>query len=133
MLIHGSLTLIRGIPGSGKSTLARKFIDEYKNRFQVNHYEADMFFMNGNEYNFDISKLGEAHAWCLEQTRRSLIDKKTTIVSNTFVQYFSMHPYMKLAQDFCIPLHIIVCSGGFQNIHDVPEHVLTKMKELWEP
>ena len=39
------LTIIRGLPGSGKSTLAKTL--------DVNHYEADMYFVDAKgEYDF---------------------------------------------------------------------------------
>jgi predicted kinase len=50
------LFLLRGLPGSGKSTLAKSL-----GGMQI---EADKYFMDGDEYKFDPSKLKEAHAWC---------------------------------------------------------------------
>ena len=46
------LYLLRGLPGAGKSTLAKSIGAIY--------FEADMFFMEGNEYKFDIRKIQEA-------------------------------------------------------------------------
>ena len=50
------LFLLRGLPGSGKSTLAESLGNM--------NIEADEYFMDGDEYKFDASKLKEAHAWC---------------------------------------------------------------------
>jgi len=41
--------LLRAIPGSGKSTLAKTL--------GAVHFEADMYFMEGNEYKFNPTKL----------------------------------------------------------------------------
>ena len=43
------LYLLRAIPGSGKSTLAKTL--------GAVHFESDMYFMEGNEYKFDITKI----------------------------------------------------------------------------
>jgi adenylate kinase family enzyme len=45
--------LVRGIPGSGKSTFAKSL--------GGTHFETDQFFMVDGKYNFDGSKLKEAH------------------------------------------------------------------------
>ena len=57
------LYLLRGLPGSGKSSVAKSLMNA-----QTGHVEADMFFMdNKGNYNFDVSKLEEAHKWCQKQ------------------------------------------------------------------
>ncbi len=58
------LYLLRGLPGAGKSTLAKSIGAIY--------FEADMFFMEGNEYKFNPLKLKDAHAWCQNQVRISM-------------------------------------------------------------
>jgi len=50
------LFLLRGLPGSGKSTLAKSLGGM--------RIEADQYFMYEGKYEFDASKLKEAHAWC---------------------------------------------------------------------
>jgi adenylate kinase family enzyme len=58
--LNPTLFLVRGIPGSGKSTFAKHIWNEYA------ICEADKFFHNKEtgEYNFDPSRLKEAHEWC---------------------------------------------------------------------
>ena len=58
------LYILRGLPGAGKSTLAKNVGAVY--------FEADMFFMEGNEYKFDNTKLRKAHDWCQNQVRISM-------------------------------------------------------------
>ena len=51
------LFLLRGLPGSGKSTLAESIGGIW--------VEADQYFINKEgEYQFDASKLKEAHKYC---------------------------------------------------------------------
>lgn len=78
--MNRNLYIVRGLPGSGKSTFA-------KSLGGVN-YEADMFFINENgEYNFDPSKLKDAHNWCRHKAMDSMKSgEPIVVVSNTFTQ-----------------------------------------------
>lgn len=143
------LILIRGLPGSGKSTLAKRL-----SGFGYTHLETDMFW--GNDYNFDMSKLGEAHQWCQDKTRSALksiedarqnflgllstFPLRGVIVSNTFTTKKELEPYFDIAKEFKIKPQVIICKGKFSNVHNVPEDVLLRMSmrfkddvdELWE-
>ena len=59
------LILFRGLPGSGKTSLSSVLCDKV--------FSADMFFENMMPngdlvYNFDFTKLRDAHSWCQTQT-----------------------------------------------------------------
>lgn len=122
------LYLIRGLPGSGKSTLAKNLL----NSFTAYRFEADMYFVDdyGN-YNFDANKLRFAHEWCKEQTRKHLDKDDTVIVSNTFTTIKELKPYFEIAKEFGITPIVIHCQNQFQNVHNVPEETLIKMKARW--
>ena len=126
-----NLTLIRGLPGSGKSTLAKAL---WQTNADMLHFEADMFHIdeNGN-YRFDASRLKEAHQWCKDCVEEALSEGDSVVVSNTFTQMWEMQPYIELAQQFKASLQVIECHGDFGNIHDVPEEVVQKMRERWQP
>ena len=93
------LFLLRGLPGSGKSTLAKSLGGVYR--------EADMYFMSKTEWNlyeFNASKLKDAHEWCRSSVEGCMEDNITNpklftriIVSNTFTQEWEMQPYYDLA------------------------------------
>lgn len=117
-----SMILVRGLPGSGKSTVAKNLIGFYQ------HIETDMFWMVNGEYKFDFNRLGEAHAWCLSQTRDMLVRGWSPVVSNTFTTVKEIRPYFELAKEFDIVPQVITCQSGFKNVHDVPEATLAKMK-----
>ncbi len=124
--------LLRGLPGSGKSSLSKSL--------GTVHFEADMFFMEGNEYKFDIRKIQEAHRWCQDQVRISMknSDKKLgdirISVSNTFTQEWEMKPYYDMANEFGFSVFSIVVENRHNgvNIHNVPIDVIDNMEKRFE-
>lgn len=127
------LFLLRGLPGSGKSTLA-KSIGGF-------HIEADMFFMKEGEYQFDFTKLKDAHAWCQESTEKTMIaldipkfGTKRITVSNTFTQEWEMKPYFDLAEKHGYRVYSLIVENrhGGVNEHGVPEDKLEIMKKRFE-
>ena len=126
------LFLLRGLPGAGKSTLARVLSDAL-----TGHFEADMYFVDehGN-YNFDVSKLRDAHEWCKRQVESVMGPHgfDIVIVSNTFTQEWEMKPYFELAEKYGYRVYSIIVENrhGGINEHGVPDNKLTQMKERFE-
>lgn len=126
------LYLLRGLPGAGKSTLAKSIGAIY--------FEADMFFMEGNEYKFNPLKLKDAHAWCQNQVRISMknasggMTPTRIAVANTFTQEWEMEVYYKLAEEFGFTVFSIIVENrhGGVNTHNVPEDKLELMKNRFE-
>ena len=80
-----TLYLLRGLPSAGKSTLA-------KTMGAVN-FEADMFFMEGNEYKFDPTKLKQAHQWCQNQVEITMkLSDNNPVLPNTSMLQFNLTP-----------------------------------------
>lgn len=123
-----SLILVRGLPGSGKSTLAKKLIGSNSSI----HLEADMYFMSAMGYNWEASKVGAAHTWCQNNTRESLEDEFTVVVSNTFTTISELRPYFEIARSFDIVPTVITCQTQYVNIHNVPQATLDKMKQRFQ-
>lgn len=122
-----NLILLRGLPGSGKSTLAKLLVDK-----DYCHKEADMFFVDrvGN-YNFDPSKIKDAHSWCQQEVEFLLkYDHSPVVVSNTFTQEWEMDAYYKMAEDFGYRVTSIITENrhGGKNEHGVPDDKLEIMK-----
>jgi predicted kinase len=132
------LYLVRGVSGAGKSTFAKTL--------GCPVYEADSFFMvlrdfetneiiarhqtNGS-YDFDPTKLKEAHESCRYGVEGSMIDSTPKIaVSNTFTQEWEMEPYFELARKYGYKTFSIIIENrhGGVNTHGVPEDKLELMR-----
>ena len=135
-MIPKILTLVRGLPGSGKST----FANTITNKFSI--CEADKFFYDkeGN-YNFDGSKLRQAHEWCRNQVETRMKDNEVNpqfypeiVVSNTFTQEWEMEAYYKLAEQYGYKVFSIIVENrhGSVNEHGVPAEKLEQMRNRFE-
>jgi predicted kinase len=124
--VKPNLILIRGMPGSGKSTLANLFPPCY-------HFEADQYFIDpeGN-YNFDGSKIKEAHSWCQRETEEQISKGNDVIVSNTFTTKRELKPYFDIAKKYGIVPHVILMQNQFESVHNVPEDVMRRMEDRFE-
>ena len=130
------LILLRGIPGSGKTT----FAEETWPDFLV--LEADKYFYDkeGN-YNFDASKLGEAHRWCRDQVEIYMQDSllndqfyREIIVSNTFIKEWEMAAYFELAKKYGYRVFSLVVEKrhGGRNVHGIEDSRVEKMKREFQ-
>ncbi len=128
-----TLYLLRGLPGSGKSTLAKQLGGV--------HFETDRYFYDVNDnYNFDGSKLKEAHQWCQDSVSNAMLLNYTSgyndtiVVSNTFTQEWEMKPYMDMAKDWGYTVFSIIVENrhGGTNVHGVPEEKIQQMNDRFE-
>jgi predicted kinase len=122
------LYVVRGIPGSGKSTFAKTLGGK--------HYEADMYFIDGSgNYNFDQTKIKDAHQWCQGMVKGDMIlEYPKIVVSNTFTQEWEMVPYLDMAKENGYLVFTIVVENrhGGVNQHGVPEDKIQMMKDRFE-
>lgn len=132
----GILFLVRGLPGSGKSSFATHIWNEYA------VCEADKFFYDeeGN-YDFDPTKLKEAHAWCKNEVEIRMKDHQVNpqfypeiAVSNTFTQEWEMDDYFKLAEKYGYMVVSLIVENrhGGKNVHGVPEDKLQIMRDRFQ-
>lgn len=123
-----NLYILRGLPGSGKSTLAESLRKAGLIQFYA---EADQFFEDedGN-YNFDASKLAEAHHWCQNVVRGAMAVGMNVAVSNTFTTEKELQPYLDMAKQYGYTLTCLIVENrhGNSSVHDVPEATLDKMQ-----
>jgi predicted kinase len=134
--MSGILFLVRGLPGSGKTSFATHIWNEYA------VCEADQYFYDkeGN-YNFDPSKIKDAHAWCKNKVETMMGDHQLNeqyypeiAVSNTFTQEWEMEDYYKLAEKYNYKVVSLIVENrhGGKNVHGVPEDKLEIMKNRFE-
>ena len=134
--MSGILFLVRGLPGSGKTSFATHIWNEYA------ICEADKFFYDkeGN-YNFDGSKIKEAHAWCKNEVETRMKDHQINqqyypeiVVSNTFTQEWEMKDYYDLAEKYGYKVVSLIVENrhGGKNVHGVPDDKLEIMKNRFE-
>lgn len=123
-----NLIIIRGLPGSGKSTFAKTAYPNYV------HFEADQFFVDkAGIYNYDKSKIIEAHNWCFDSVIDTLTyDNMSVVVSNTFTRLDFIKRYLKYINAFGIRAEIHEMLGSYGSIHNVPEADMYKMKKAWQ-
>ena len=150
------LIILRGPSGSGKTTIARSIereADEAKYGKgttrtmgmlwmpQVTVHEADLFFITGPKYNFDASKLSQAHRWCqLDVERRIVGNVPAVIVSNTNMGMWELNPYLQLAKQYDCELEVWRTPGPWdpevlnsRNVHGVPLASLEKQIKKYQP
>jgi ABC-type molybdenum transport system ATPase subunit/photorepair protein PhrA len=103
------LVLIRGLPGSGKSTMVSVLtMIGYK------HFEADMFFEFDGTYQYDATRIRDAHAWCQRMTRQALGRFENVVVSNTFTHLRELEPYRAMTKGV---IRVIETKGRWENVH----------------
>ena len=122
------LILIRGIPGSGKSTFAKSIMKK-ADGVKREIFEADQFFMKSGKYDWNPSKIADAHKDCFERMKWFLSsnEKAEAIVANTFTTKKELEPYLKYASENKIDVTIFRMENRFDNIHSVPDSTINKM------
>jgi len=131
------LYIFRGPSGSGKSTAARAFLSKNVGL----HFEADEFFMQNGKYNFDASKLGQAHSDCQRRVRKAMEEGTyPLVVSNTSMTKWEVNPYLALAKEFGYEVVIYKVRGPWdaelyasRNAHGVPLNVVQKQISKYQP
>ncbi len=134
--MSGILFLVRGLPGSGKSSFAIHIWNEYA------VCEADKFFYDkeGN-YNFDPTKLKQAHEWCRNEVETRMKDHQVNeqyypeiAVSNTFTQEWEMESYFQLAEKYNYKVVSLIVENrhGSKNLHGVPDDKVEIMRNRFE-
>lgn len=100
-----------------------------------------MFFEDehGN-YNWDASKIKEAHAWCKERTQHWMTWSNNyylgselfkIFIANTFTQDWEMDAYYELAEQYGYDVVSLIVENRHDgvSVHDVPPATIEKMKQ----
>lgn len=93
--------ILRGVSGIGKSTFTRRIVAASGAACEI--CSADDYFVNRNtgRYDFDRSRLKEAHAFCKQRFAEALKKRVPLIfLDNTNTQRWHYEPYMDIVQSF---------------------------------
>ena len=105
--------------------------------------EADKYFIDKEtgEYNFDFTKIKDAHKFCQDTVETYMKDSlvndqfyRDIVVSNTFTQEWEMKPYFELAKQYGYQVTSLIVENrhGGINEHGVPEDKIEIMKNRFE-
>jgi hypothetical protein len=92
------------------------------------HYEADQFFEVKGVYEYDASRIRDAHTWCQRVVRLALANGKRVVVSNTFTMLREIEPYLAMTQN----VRVVEAAGKWDNHHGVPVEMMERMAQRWE-
>lgn len=131
----GDLILLRGIPGSGKTTLGHVIL-KWMSNDTTDVLSADDYFMDEKgKYDFDATKLKEAHNDCQVRCANKMKNEFSKIVvANTFTQEWEMKTYYEMAERYNYRVHSVIVENRHEGVneHNVPDEKLEQMKNRFE-
>lgn len=127
--IKPRMTVLRGAPGSGKSTLAQQIVAASTNPRGVAVCSTDSYFMRGDVYRFDPTKLGEYHAENQAHAAAMCAEGLDVIVDNTNSALWEMKPYVEAAVHYGCSITVVTCRSNYGNIHGVPSEVVQRIDD----
>lgn len=102
--MNRKVVVLSGVSGSGKSTAARKLWNELEPGTYCKVVSADDYFMVDGEYQFDVSKLSDAHGACFRSFIHAISpgvsDYHLVVVDNTNTTAVEIAPYILGAQAY---------------------------------
>lgn len=123
---RGTLFLLRGVSGAGKTTLANTLSESLGDSIA---FAADDFW--GGEYDFEMSRLNEAHQWCQGQAEKAMkYGMSNVIVHNTLASSKELSPYLYLAEkhNYKVVSLIVENRHGNSSVHNVPKTALDRQR-----
>lgn len=128
------VVIMSGIPGSGKSTWANENLG-----LEARIISADHYFLRGGVYQFDASKLPQAHQECFRKFLAAIQDRahSTVVVDNTNLTAWQISPYVLAAEAHGCQVEIVRVScdpekAAQRNIHGVPRAAYYRLQQEFE-
>lgn len=116
-----NVIILRAVQGAGKSTFAKLLEQTMPNTVICS---ADDYFMQDGVYNFDATKLADAHQHCRGLFVGSMIDSvNTIIVDNTNATEKDVQWYVDKAKEegYRVTSLVVENRHGSNSVHNVPE------------
>ncbi len=129
------VVIMSGVSGSGKSTVAKNCAAITR---PAEILSADDFFMVGERYIFDQTKIGEAHKDCFRRFLQALVlEKPSIVVDNTCIEPWEIAPYWMAATAMDYSVRIIEVHASLEwcaghNQHNAPYGVLRSMHSRFQ-
>ncbi len=135
----------RGIPASGKSTFTQKIVSTLQESgISAVSCSTDDYFMAGEEYLFDTTKLREYHLKNQDRFKSALKDGiEMVICDNTNIEPWETKPYYEMAKEF--DYRVILMDFEPRNIEqhtqaqtnegysrNIPTDILTQMHQSYQ-
>lgn len=133
--MYKTFVIIRGASGSSKTTTANFLAAGYRaSGLKVaGSFEADQWMMQGGEYRFDPSRLGECHDKCFECCKSAMVNGEDIVIqSNTNTTRAEYSRYLDLAAKMGYLVVEMTLKADFGSIHGVPDHVVRRQRERFE-
>lgn len=112
--------IMRGPSGFGKSTKAK----ELSSKYDAVVCSADDFFMNNGTYEFDVSKLGEAHNRCFKKFEIAIKNGNNVIIDNTNLKPQDVEKYLTHITNYSgdVKYAVVVWEVSFNSLEKAIEH-----------
>lgn len=115
-----------GVPGSGKSTWGKTNAKDFI------YCSADSYFIKNGEYQFDFTRLKQAHDSCVNKFKQAVDNKQNVIVDNTNTRLKEIRTYYDIlvANNYEINLVFVNCDpdvAASRNVHSVPKEKVHEM------
>lgn len=121
--------ILRGLPGSGKSS----FADTLFSKMDAVIVSADDHMVNDNgDYEFSADILGECHAQCKRDYKKSIeLEWPVIVVDNPNTKMWEFSWYMKYAEEHGYKVVTLIVENyhGGSSKHDVPDEKIEEMRE----
>ena len=118
--------ILRGVSGCGKSTLANQLAGDWGAICS-----ADYYFTRDGKYEFNHSKLKEAHLYCRELFNQAIRNGTDTIVvdnTNTLWAHADYYYEEAMKAGYSVISLVVENRHGGKNVHNVPAETIEKQE-----
>ncbi|KAG6447770.1 hypothetical protein O3G_MSEX005137 [Manduca sexta] len=140
------LIILRGAPGSGKTFLAKQIIEmtigSTYHAYKKHTFSTDDFFVTRGQYQYDKSRLSDAHTWNQNRVRLELCKGLSpVIVDNTNIELWEMEPYVRQGVQNGYYIEVVEPNTYWakkanqlckRNVHNVPFATIKRMLENYQ-